>query len=63
MDGPSRKGAKDVYLEKKGEYRPIHTYPAEERWLLFRTASELATAEGDTAAAREFRHELDQIFR
>jgi len=52
-----------LFLEKKGEYREIHQYGAEERWLLYRTASELADARGDTAAAREFRRRMDRSFR
>ncbi len=52
-----------LYLEKKGEYRAIHTYPAEERWLLYRTAAELAEAKGDTEGAERYRRLTEQTFR
>jgi Tfp pilus assembly protein PilF len=52
-----------VYMESKGEYREIHAYPAEERWLLYRTASELAEARGDAGAAERYRRLMEQSFR
>jgi tetratricopeptide (TPR) repeat protein len=52
-----------VYLERKGEYRAIRTYPAEERWLLYRTASELAAARGDREGAERSRRLMEQTFR
>ncbi|MFH1679983.1 MAG: tetratricopeptide repeat protein [Candidatus Eisenbacteria bacterium] len=52
-----------IYLERKGEYRAIHTYPAEERWLLHRTASELAAARGDPEGEERSRRLMGQTFR
>lgn len=52
-----------VYLERKGEYRAIRTYPAEERWLLYRTASELAAARGDRVGEERSRRLMEQTFR
>jgi len=58
-------GARPVwrYFEAKGEYREIHRYPAEERWLLYLAASELAEEKGDSAEAIRFRRLRDQSLR
>ncbi|MBN1826554.1 MAG: tetratricopeptide repeat protein [Candidatus Eisenbacteria bacterium] len=52
-----------VFIEERGEYEETHTYPAEERWLLYRTAAEMAEARGDGVAAAEYRRETEQVFR
>ena len=52
-----------VFIEECGEYEEAHAHPAEERWLLYRTAAELAESKGDAEAARKYRHETEQVFR
>lgn len=52
-----------IYLENRGSYRSVHEYPAEERWLLYQTASELASVRGDSVSAEQYRHRMEQVFR
>lgn len=52
-----------IYVDRKGRYEEIHRYPAEERWLLYMTASELAAARGDSTAARAYDRLMGQTFR
>lgn len=52
-----------VYVEKKADYLPVHEHPAEERWMLFGTAADLARARGETDRANEYELMKEQTFR
>ncbi len=52
-----------VYEKKRGEYRSVHEHPAEERWMVFRTAALLASARGDEEKAKEYGILEEQAFR